>query len=290
MIILITTDAWHPQINGVAITLSNTIKQLQAQGHNTKTIIPNDFKTHKIPYTNDISLPLYVPHKKIKDKINWAEYIHISTEGPIGLSTRNYCHQHKLNYTTAYHTDIPGFIKNNIGIGTTITKQYLKWFHQTSNNIMTTTPQNAQALKEYGITAPTSTWIRGVDTNLFKPIQKDKTDKIKIVYCGRISPEKGIKDFLELDIRYQKTIIGDGISLNQYQQQHPEINFTGQLTGQKLANELANHDIFVFPSKFDTFGLVILEAMACGLPIACYDTKGPGEINKNHPEIGQTIS
>jgi glycosyltransferase involved in cell wall biosynthesis len=151
---------------------------------------------------------------------------------------------------------------------------------------MATTEQNILILKSYGFTAPIKIWSRGVDTDLFVPVNKEKSDRIRLVYCGRVSPEKGINDFVELDNRYEKTIIGDGVSLDSYRFFHPEIKFTGFLHGKELATELASHDIFVFPSKFDTFGLVNIEAMSCGLPVACYDCKGAGEIVSGGKRIG----
>jgi glycosyltransferase involved in cell wall biosynthesis len=286
MNILIATDAWEPQVNGVVKTLKNTIKILEEMGHTVKLITPNDYWCFRLPFTKDIYSPYWVRSSTIIDKIEWADYIHISTEGSIGWKVRNYCIKKGYKFTTAYHTDIPSFIYKTFGFGLSLSKKYLRWFHNKSECVMATTEQNILILKSYGFTAPIKIWSRGVDTELFKPILKERNERKKLVYCGRVSPEKGIEKFLELDNRYEKTIIGDGISLESCSFYHPDVRFTGFLHGEELAKELASHDIFVFPSKFDTFGLVNIEAMSCGLPVACYDCKGAGEIVAGGKRIG----
>ena len=286
MNILIATDAWEPQVNGVVKTLKNTIKILEEMGHTVKLITPNDYWCFRLPFTKDIYSPYWVRSSTIIEKIEWADYVHISTEGSIGWKVRNYCLKKGYKFTTAYHTDIPNFIYKTFGFGLSLSKKYLRWFHNKSECVMATTEQNILILKSYGFTAPIKIWSRGVDTELFKPILKERNERKKLVYCGRVSPEKGIEKFLELDNRYEKTIIGDGINLESCSFYHPDVRFTGFLHGEKLAKELANHDIFVFPSKFDTFGLVNIEAMSCGLPVACYDCKGAGEIVSGGKRIG----
>jgi glycosyltransferase involved in cell wall biosynthesis len=286
MNILIATDAWEPQVNGVVKTLKNTIKKLEEMGHTVKVICPSDYWCFKVPFTKDIFSPFWVRVKTIRDQVEWADYIHISTEGVIGLAVRSYCLKRGYKFTTAYHTDIPNFFYKTFGFGLRLSKKYLRWFHNKSDCVMATTDQNILILKSYGFTAPIKIWSRGVDTDLFVPISKEKSDRIRLVYCGRVSPEKGIEKFLELDNRYEKTIIGDGVCLDSYRFFHQEIRFTGFLHGKDLAVELASHDIFVFPSKFDTFGLVNIEAMSCGLPVACYDCKGAGEIVLGGKRVG----
>jgi len=291
MKILIATDAWQPQINGVVKTLENTISNLKKLGFEVETINPTQYKLFKIPFTKDVYSPINITKNDIKDKIEWADHVHVSTEGIIGLNVRNYCIYKNYKFSTAYHTDIPTFIQKNIKfipLLSSISKIYIKWFHNKSSSIMATTKQNAKILISYGIKKPINIWSRGVDSNLFKPIEKETSEKIRLVYCGRLSPEKGIEDFLKINDTYKKTIIGDGISLNYYKKLFPNVKFTGFLHGEELATELAKHDVFVFPSKFDTFGLVNIEAMSCGLPVACYDCKGPGEIVSNFQRIGSS--
>lgn len=288
MNILIATDAWEPQVNGVVKTLKNTIKTLEEMGHTVKVITPNDYYCFKVPFTKDIYSPYWVRTSTIIEKVEWADYIHISTEGSIGWKVRNYCLKKGYKFTTAYHTDIPNFFYKTLGFGLRLSKAYLRWFHNKSDCVMATTEQNILILKSYGFKPPIKIWSRGVDTDLFVPIKKEYNLGIKLVYCGRVSPEKGIEKFIELDNRYQKTIIGDGIFLDFLKEQHDDIRFTGFLHGKELAKELANHDIFVFPSKFDTFGLVNIEAMSCGLPVACYDCKGAGEIVSGGKRIGSS--
>ena len=286
MNILIATDAWEPQVNGVVKTLKNTIQMLEDMGHTVALITPADYRCFRVPFTKDIYAPYWVSNASIRNKIEWADFVHVATEGVIGLAVRRFCIRKAYHFTTAYHTDIPSFLHNTLGFGLKLSKIYLRWFHNRAACVMATTDQNIMLLKSYGITAPIKIWSRGVDTELFKPISKERSTRVKLVYCGRVSPEKGLDKFFELDNRYEKTVIGDGISLEYYKLAHPEVRFTGFLHGQHLARELAGHDIFVFPSKFDTFGLVNIEAMSCGLPVACYDCKGAGEIVNSGKRIG----
>ncbi len=286
MRILIATDAWSPQVNGVVRTLSMTIKTLESMGHQVRTINPSQYRTLPVPLTSDVRLPLCIGSSSIKPHVDWADAVHISTEGPVGLAVRRLCIRKNHRFTTAYHTDLPGFMRKVLGFGSSLAIAYLKWFHAPSSCVMATTQRNAEELRCVGHKAPIKLWSRGVDTDTFRPTHKDRSERVRLVYCGRVSPEKGIAEFLELDNRYQKTVIGDGISLAECQKQHPGVKFTGFLHGRELATELASHDIFVFPSLFDTFGLVVIEAMSCGLPVACHDVRGPGEIVQGSRRLG----
>ena len=286
MNILIATDAWHPQVNGVARTLSMTIRSLEEMGHQVRTVNPSQYKTVTAPLTSDVRLPIWVRSSSLKPHLDWADCVHVSTEGPIGLAVRRLCLRSGSRFTTAYHTDIPGFVHKALGFGSSLAKAYLRWFHAQSSCVMATTQRNAEELKSDGHRQPIKLWSRGVDTDTFRPAKKHRSERVRLVYCGRVSPEKGISEFLELDNRYEKTVIGDGISLEECKRQHPGVRFTGFLHGRELASELASHDIFVFPSRFDTFGLVVIEAMSCGLPVACHDVRGPGEIVQGARRLG----
>jgi glycosyltransferase involved in cell wall biosynthesis len=288
MKILISTDAWYPQVNGVVKTIQFTKECLERCGHEVIIANPTGRICFRMPFTKDVRSPLWVSASSLMASVEWADCVHISTEGLIGLATRRACCRLGFGFTTAYHTDIPEFLLKNLGFGARAAIAYLKWFHSKSSCLMATTQGNVTELKNKGFSSPIKIWSRGVDTDLFRPRPRPRSGsgRIRLVYCGRISPEKGIADFLELDNRYDKTVIGDGVELPMMRLQHPNVRFTGFLHGRQLADELASHDIFVFPSKFDTFGLVVIEAMSCGLPVACYDVRGPGEIVRDAQRAG----
>jgi glycosyltransferase involved in cell wall biosynthesis len=286
MKILIVTDAHRPQINGVVNTLENTVAELTRSGHEVKLFRSVKGPAFKIPFTIDVRCPLFIDQKGLCDVLEWSDCVHISTEGRVGFAARAACVKRDFKFSTAFHTDIPSFIEQTIGLGSSLAIRYLRWFHSKSACLMVTTAKNMEALRKQGHKVEMRIWSRGVDTDLFVPMLKESSQRIRLVYCGRVSPEKGLKDFFELDNRYHKTIIGDGVKLKEYAEAHPDVKFTGFLQGRDLANELASHDIFVFPSKFDTFGLVNIEAMSCGLPVACYKGRGAGEIVTNGDGLG----
>jgi glycosyltransferase involved in cell wall biosynthesis len=272
--ILIATDAWEPQVNGVVMTL----KKIQEECDDVVFITPNDFKSFPCPFYNEIrlSLPISVDNK-IK-KLN-PKYIHIATEGPIGLAVRNWCVKNKRNFTTSYHTKFPEFLEAMINVPVGWTYSYMKWFHSKSSAVMVTTDSLKLDLERRGFINLVK-WTRGVDTNLFKP-PKPKRLKGQIpmlLYVGRVSVEKNIEAFLNLDIKATKVVVGDGPELSRLKQKYPHVNFMGKLTGTNLAFVYQNADVFVFPSKSDTFGLVIIEALACGTPVAAYPVTGPIDI------------
>jgi len=272
--ILIATDAWCPQVNGVVMTL----KKIQEECDDVVFITPNDFKSFPCPFYKEIRLSFAINiDKKIK-KLN-PKYIHIATEGPIGLAVRNWCIKNKRNFTTSYHTKFPEFLEAMINFPTRLTYRYMKWFHSKSSAVMVSTDSLKKDLERRGFVNLVK-WTRGVDTNLFKPPVKPKP-KAKIpmfLYVGRVSVEKNIEAFLDLDVKATKVVIGDGPELERLKQKYRCVNFMGKLSGTNLAFVYQNADVFVFPSKTDTFGLVIIEALACGTPVAAYPVTGPIDI------------
>lgn len=289
MKIIIATDAWEPQMNGVARTLKQTQLHLEKMGHEVKFIHPSLFNCIKCPFTHDVKLAYGIKNKFISEIVKRPCAVHIATEGPIGLSLRKYCIKNNIPFTTAYHTKHPEFMKKLANIPIWITSSYLRWFHNPSEAVMATTHSMIESIQELGVKSPIKLWTRGVDINLFYP--REKTLKIGRpvgLYVGRISKEKSIEDFLSVDCDIEKIVVGDGPELSNLKSLYPKVHFFGPLFGQALAQVYANADVFVFPSKSDTFGLVVLESLASGVPVACYPVEGPGEIIGNTPGIGNT--
>lgn len=281
-IITIFTDAWEPQINGVVSTLQATKKELERRGYVVNVVHPGLYKlTIPLQPSTGIYMPL-LPLGKVDDYIKNSDHIHISTEGSIGLAARYACKKYKRSFTTSFHTKYPEYVEIHTGIPSRISSGYFRWFHRTSNSVMCTTPSMVEYCNQIGI-KNTVIWSRGVDTSLFKPQIKSPHYKIRAVYLGRISAEKNIDAFLSIkDSNIEKTLIGDGPQLLEYKQRYPDAKFLGKMNKYEIAEELPKHDVFAWPSLTDTFGLVILEAMASGLPVAAF----PNEVNEYIIENG----
>ncbi len=280
MKIMIVTDAWEPQVNGVVRTLKQTMHELKKLGHEIEMITPLGFKTIPCPTYPDISLSLF-PGKKVVQKMKGFEpdAIHIATEGPLGIAARSYALKNKLPFTTAYHTRFPEYVKARTGIPLAITYKFLRWFHDPSLALMAPTEVVIKDLKHYGFTN-TVLWTRGVDLEVFKMQESRALDSDPPIFLcvGRIAVEKNIEAFLELKLPGSKWVVGDGPALEGLKSKYPNVNYLGVLQQEALAKVYAAADVFVFPSKTDTFGLVLLEAMACGLPVAAYPVTGPIDV------------
>jgi len=288
MHITIFTDAWEPQINGVVTTLGTTINHLQRLGHRVEIVHPAMFKvTVPLQPSTGIFMPL-LPMGLCEEFVFKADKIHIATEGSIGLAARFYCKKYKRHYTTSFHTKYPDYLYEHAYIPPRITSRYFRWFHRNSDCVMVPTPAmvdycNAMDIKNLKI------WSRGVDTSLFSPSfddeQKDKNGPIKAVYVGRISAEKNLDAFLSIKNGWiRKTLIGDGPQLEEYRNRYPDAFFLGRKTHEEIAKLLQTFDVFSWPSMTDTFGLVVLEAMATGLPVAAFDN----EVNRHIIENGKS--
>jgi glycosyltransferase involved in cell wall biosynthesis len=280
MKILIVSDAWLPQINGVVRTLLKTKNVLKDMGYEVQMITPDLFRNIPCPTYNEISLAIR-PFKKIEQIINsfQPDSIHICTEGPLGLSARRYCRKYRKPFTTSFHTKFPEYIKARFGIPARLTYRWLRWFHGLSSQVMVASDSLAQELKTRGF-KNLAYWSRGVDTELFYPQSKDfLTDPRPIsLYVGRVAVEKNIEAFLQLDLPGTKYVVGDGPQLKSLANEYSEVKFVGAKTGQELSRYYAAADVFVFPSKTDTFGLVLLEALASGIPVAAYPVAGPIDV------------
>ncbi len=280
MKIMIVTDAWEPQVNGVVRTLKQTMHELKKMGHEINMITPLEFKTIPCPTYPDISLSLF-PGKKVCQKMGSfsPDAIHIATEGPLGIAARAYAIKHRLPFTTAYHTRFPEYVKARTGIPLALTYKFLRWFHDPSLAVMAPTDVVVKDLEFYGFTIVVL-WTRGVDLEIFKMQESKEIDTAHpiFLYVGRVAVEKNIEAFLELKLPGSKWVVGDGPALAGLKAKYPEVNYLGVLQQEKLAKVYAAADVFVFPSKTDTFGLVLLEAMACGLPVAAYPVTGPIDV------------
>lgn len=280
MRIVIATDAWQPFVCGVVTTLNKTVAILRQQGHEVMVLHPGLFKTWPLPTYPDIRIALF-PYRKLKQQLDEfaPEIIHIATEGPIGLAARRYCLRKKLKFTTAYHTQFPEYIRLRAPLPVALSYAYFKWFHGPAAATMVPTPSIQQRLAKRGF-RDVKLWGRGVDIELFRPDHPHDIREPRpiFIYVGRIAVEKNIEAFLSLELPGTKYVIGDGPDLEWLKQKYPDAVFTGYLPSEVLVKYLAAADVFVFPSLTDTFGLVMLEAMACGLPVAAYPVTGPIDV------------
>ena len=280
MKIVMVTDAWEPQVNGVVRTLKSTARELQKMGHTVEMITPLDFKTLPCPTYPDIRLSL-LPGGKVRRRLAELDpdAIHIATEGPLGLAARRYAKRHGIPFTTAYHTRFPEYIKARVAIPLAWSYACLRWFHGPSRAVMAPTVVVKRDLEAWGFTNVVL-WSRGVDLDIFKPGKNNRltTEPPIFLYVGRVAVEKNIEAFLELDLPGSKWVAGAGPALAGIRMRYPGVNFLGVLNQWELAEVYSSANVFVFPSKTDTFGLVLLEAMACGLPVAAYPVTGPLDV------------
>ena len=272
--ILIVSDAWEPQVNGVVTTLTNTAKEIQKLGYNLDTLTHLDCDTKwQTPYPDVV---LAIPKKKvIKSKIKNANAVHISTpEGTIGKKVVKYCDKHQIPYTTGYHTKWPEFLNSMFGLSKKITHKYLKNVHRNSKAILVPTETAKQELCNEGY-QNVKVQTRGVKREQFT--FNDKPQDF-LVCVSRVSKEKNLEKFCELKTTSKKILVGDGPHLKTLQNRYDDVLFVGLKKGSQLAEFYRNAKCFVFPSKADTFGVVMIEAMACGTPVAAYPVTGPIDV------------
>ena len=283
MKILIVTDAWYPQVNGVCRTLKNLGDELKKIGHQVEYIEPNQFFTVPMPKYNEIKLSLNVWPRvgKLISKAN-ADIIHIATEGPIGIFAKRYCVKNKLKFTSSYHTQFDKYLKLYYPyLPIKLAQKFLKGFHSKAEKILVTTQSMKDELQEIGFDKDKMVvWTRGANHGAFQKPKKINLEYKRPIYLyvGRVSIEKNIRAFLDLDLEGTKLIVGKGPDLDKLKKEYPEAKFKGERTNGELASYFASSDVFVFPSKTDTFGIVIIEALKCGLPVAAYPVAGPKDI------------
>lgn len=278
--ILIISDAWEPQVNGVVRTLRVTTNELRAMGKIVEVIGPERFRTMPMPSYPEIRLALF-PRRKLASMIEnfRPDALHISTEGPLGIAAHAYAKRKGLNFTTAFHTRFAEYLEARTKIPARLTYLWLRRFHAASSGVMVATDSLQADLASHGF-KNLSSWPRGVDLTMFRPhIREDWPFPRPIfAYVGRVAVEKNLRAFLSLKLPGSKLIIGDGPQRKALEQEFPDAHFVGARHDSALAAAYAGADIFVFPSKTDTFGLVVLEALASGLPVAAYPVTGPKDI------------
>jgi glycosyltransferase involved in cell wall biosynthesis len=280
--ILIVTDNLRTQINGVVTTFKNIESHARDDGFDIVYLDPGQFLHCDAPGYPEVKLswPRGIG-KKIKE-ID-PQHIHIATEGPLGLAARIYCDRHGLTYNTSYHTKFPEFLKKMYGIPESITYWYMRWFHKHSGRVLTTTQTMVDDLRSRGFLGHVKAWTRGVDRDALKPTVNwtHPNKELTLLYVGRVSKEKGLDDLCSLQDEYRIEIVGDGPYRKELENKYPKVQFLGYKTGQDLADCYARADVFVFPSKSDTFGIVIIEALSLGTPVAAYPVPGPIDILEN---------
>ncbi len=283
MKIAIVTDAWQPQINGVVKTLSQTAHVLRTLGHEVCVIEPNQFRTFPCPTYPEIRLAWF-PYRRLSALLrNFApDAVHIATEGTLGAAARKWCLRYGMPFTTSYHTQFPEYVRARVPIPLALSYAHLRRFHSSAARTMVATPAMQRQLEERGFRNIVR-WTRGVDVVLFKPGDRQflSFPRPIAMYVGRVAVEKNIEAFLQIRWSGTKVIVGDGPAREELQAKYRGAQFVGYKFGEELASHVAAADVFVFPSRTDTFGLVLLEAMACGVPVAAYPVTGPIDVVRN---------
>ena len=283
MKIAIATDAWYPQTNGVVRSLATTVAILQRRGYEIELITPNEFVTLPTPGYREIRLAI-APRFGVRKSLGKfkPDIVHIVTEGPIGWAARSWCMAHSIPYTSAFHTRFPDYAAVRTGLSPDRFWPIMRRFHKHSQAVLVSTFRLMDELKQRGIERA-HLWSRGIDRELFHPNHTPLPELASLprpilLYVGRVAVEKNLPDFLSTKIEGTKVVVGDGPAREELQRKYPEAIFLGALHGETLARAYCSADVFVFPSLTDTFGLVVIEALACGVPVAAYPVQGPIDI------------
>lgn len=280
MKIALATDAWMPQVNGVVRALSTLVAGLEAAGHQVLTVSPQRFRTLPCPTEPGVRLALSTP--KVVGRLLrefGPDAVHIATEGPIGFCARRYCVRAQMPFTTSYHTHFPKYLRMRMRVPEALTWPVMRFFHQASSSVMVTNETLCRELSGHGIRR-LALWPRGVDAELFRP----RADAYVVgehpvmLFVGRVAVEKNLAAFLDLRLPGTKVVVGDGPQLPRLRKSYPHVHFAGLQHGEELSRYYAGADVFVFPSRTDTYGLVILEALASGVPVAAYPVAGPRDV------------
>lgn len=278
--LLIVTDAWFPQINGVVRTLSTTRDKLVDLGHDVEVLGPDRFRSVPCPTYPEIRLALCTPSKvgRLIEQID-PEAVHVATEGPLGWSARSWLRRRGLPFTSSFHTMFPQYLKLRFGLPERVSFRGIRRFHCGATATMYSTPTLRSMLESHGFENLVR-WVRGVDTEVFKPGPAEPLpfERPIQLYVGRIAVEKSVEDFLRLDTPGTKVVVGDGPQRSELEARYPEARFLGTRRGEALVRHYRAADVFVFPSRTETLGLVMLEALACGVPVAAYPVQGPLDV------------
>jgi glycosyltransferase involved in cell wall biosynthesis len=277
--ILVATDAWLPQTNGVVNTYLRIRERAAAFGFEIGFVTPGEFRTVPMPTYPEIRLAL-ATRRAVEQHIEAfsPDYIHLATEGPIGLAARAYCRRAGRPFTTSYHTRFPEYLSSRFPVPLSWGYALQRWFHNAGAGMMVVTPSLASDLAARGF-RNIYPWSRGIDLELFRPrgIRLFGDEKI-FLYVGRVAVEKNIEAFLNINVPGKKVVVGGGPQLDELRRTYRDIVFTGPKYGAELADHFASADVFVFPSLTDTFGNVMLEALASGVPVAAYPVTGPKDL------------
>ena len=283
MRIAIATDAWFPQVNGVVRTLAATVAELDRRGYEVELITPQNFATMPMPGYASIRLamaPRFTTRRMLKRFK--PDIVHIATEGPLGWSARGWCKSHDVPFTSAFHTQFPKYAAVRTGLSEDVFWPVMRRFHRSSRAVLAATPSLETELRERGI-EQVRPWGRGVDHSLFRPTGElqeaiARLPRPILLNVGRVAPEKNLEAFLDANLLGSKVIVGDGPDLDRLRALYPEAHFMGAMAGEELAAAYRTADCFVFPSLTDTFGLVVIEALSSGVPVAAYPVQGPIDI------------
>lgn len=286
--ILIVSDAWKPQVNGVVRTLEATVEALRARGHEVRLVTPDMFRSFPLPFYPEIRMAMFAGRRVRAIIESFApDAIHIATEGTLGHAARRYCVKHGVRFSTAFHTRYPDYVSARLPVPKSWVWGWLRWFHRPAVNVMAPTATMKRHLEAEGLTK-VQVWSRGVDLSLFgaayatPPALADLPRPIWM-NVGRLAVEKNLEAFLELDLPGTKVIVGEGPQAAELKSRFPKAVYTGAKFGAELAAHYAAADVFVFPSRTDTFGLVILEALASGVPVAAFPVQGPLDVLGDAP-------
>jgi glycosyltransferase involved in cell wall biosynthesis len=278
--ILIVTDAWAPQVNGVVRTLEILGQDLTSLGHTVRMITPLGRRTFPMPTYPEIRLAFFQKRALTREIADFApDAVHIATEGSLGLAARHVCRKHGIAFTTAFHTRFAEYVHARFKfVPESLVWRWLRRFHAPATAVMVATSALKRDLESHGF-RHMRIWSRGVDVERFRPLDGNRQFEGPVwIYVGRVAVEKNIEAFLALDLPGTKVIVGDGPAKAALKQKYKHAKFLGALTGEALVKAYAGSDVFVFPSRTDTFGLVMLEALACGLPVAAYPVEGPADV------------
>lgn len=273
--ILIATDNVRDQINGVAITFKHLARAAESAGYEMHFVDPADFRHFSFPGYPEVKLAIPFGIRRQIESIR-PDHIHIATEGPVGLATKLYCDKHHLRYNTSYHTKFPEYLESLYRVPAAWTYAYLRWFHKHSGKVLTTTDSMKTLLESWGFGTQIVTWTRGVDLAQAQGLVRNPTGSV--LYVGRVSAEKNLQALLDLQDEFQILVVGDGPARASLEAKYTQVQFLGYKSGAELFQCYLDAEVFCFPSKTDTFGIVIIEALSQGTPVAAYPVTGPKDI------------
>jgi glycosyltransferase involved in cell wall biosynthesis len=279
--VLIISDAWFPQVNGVVRTLATLVRELAELGVTAEVIGPDKFRTLPCPTYPDIRLSV-LPRRRLSQMMTafQPDALHIATEGPLGIAARKLARSRGWIFTTAFHTRFPEYLRARTRFPTALSYAWLRRFHNAGHGLMVATESLRQELAERGF-KELRAWSRGVDLAQFRMEPREAWPDLPrplFLYVGRVAVEKNVTAFLDLDLPGSKVVVGDGPQLSTLKRAYPGVRFMGALHGEKLSRAYAGADVMVFPSLTDTFGLVMLESLACGTPVAAFPATGPKDV------------